>query len=302
MHVIQKILSVLLFIAALVACCFSWMLFDQREILKERLLVLESHVRGTADAAKWCDYEIQPPDLKDRPDLFGQWPLERRSERALLKRDLQDYQRLHKPLDLLRDAVRDRQRSLEDSKRRHDDLRRDLSHAEEKFLMCSQDLTHSRDRRADLEEALDTARADYRLKLREMDRLESEMLEERQVVARLEDTLRQRAARVAGLETELDEANEYAADLHAALRDCVDPDPRSGGQFAISAVEQDWNFVVIPLGPGETVIPATEGIIHRDEKLIGKAVVQRVEKNYAIAQILGQWARADVRPGDQIMF
>lgn len=303
MQTMQKILTILLFLAALATVCCSWMLFDQREIFKERMRTLESHVHETATLTKWGDFAIQPAELRDRPDLLGDWPYESRSERVLLDRTLQDYSRMHQPLEILRGVIADRQQTLESNKYLLDRRQLEVQDSESRLFVCSQDLERSKHSLRGLEASLEVKKDEVRARLASISRLEGELIQLKSQHLELEDKTRACEVRLAGSEVALSDANREIADLLQVLATKKHHGGGNrGGHFAISAVEQDWQFIVIPLQPDDSLTPAAEGLIHRDAQLIGKAVVSRVEETYAIAQLKGDWQKDVIRPGDEILF
>lgn len=71
----------------------------------------------------------------------------------------------------------------------------------------------------------------------------------------------------------------------------------SGGR--ILTVHQDWNFVVIDLGWDTVKIGDTVSII-RDNEVLAKAQVERVQERVAAATILPGWEADNIRVNDRV--
>jgi len=70
-------------------------------------------------------------------------------------------------------------------------------------------------------------------------------------------------------------------------------------QGRIISVNQDWKFVVIDLGWNAVRIGDTVSIF-RNEALLGKARVERVQEGVCAATLLPEWNQADIRPNDLV--
>ena len=70
-------------------------------------------------------------------------------------------------------------------------------------------------------------------------------------------------------------------------------------QGHVLAVHRDWNFVVVDLGWDVVKIGDTISIF-RDQALLAKAQVERVQEGIAAATILPQWQAADVHINDRV--
>lgn len=70
----------------------------------------------------------------------------------------------------------------------------------------------------------------------------------------------------------------------------------------VTAVDPEWNFVVLDIGEAQGVLERGEMMVHRDGKLVGKVRIVRVESNRSIANVLPGWKQADVLEGDQVLY
>lgn len=74
---------------------------------------------------------------------------------------------------------------------------------------------------------------------------------------------------------------------------------KSSGKAAIvQHVDSLYGFIVINAGAEDGVVPNTVVNILRNKKMIGKAVVQKTDKNVSAAVVLPRWTRGDIKEGD----
>jgi uncharacterized coiled-coil DUF342 family protein len=103
----------------------------------------------------------------------------------------------------------------------------------------------------------------------------------------LDDSLAASKARVAELETYLDNAKKG-----------IMP-PGINGR--VMTVNKSWNFVVLNIGQKQNVIEGGELIVYRGQKMVGKVKVVSVEANTSVADILPDWVQADLQAGDEVI-
>jgi outer membrane murein-binding lipoprotein Lpp len=70
----------------------------------------------------------------------------------------------------------------------------------------------------------------------------------------------------------------------------------------VTAVDPEWNFVVLDIGQTQGVLERGEMMVHRDGKLVAKVRIVRVEPDRSIANVLPGWKQADVLEGDQVLY
>jgi len=61
-----------------------------------------------------------------------------------------------------------------------------------------------------------------------------------------------------------------------------------------------WHFVVINAGEEQGVKPRGQLLVSRNGKLVGRAIVRRVEKNRSIADLVRSAQLSEVAEGDSI--
>lgn len=74
----------------------------------------------------------------------------------------------------------------------------------------------------------------------------------------------------------------------------------SGKAAVVQHVDSLYGFVVINAGVEDGMVPNTVVNILRNKKMIGKAVVQKTDKNVSAAVVLPRWTRGDIKEGDVI--
>ncbi len=74
-----------------------------------------------------------------------------------------------------------------------------------------------------------------------------------------------------------------------------------GLRGSISAIERNWDFVVLDVGEREQVQPNTEFLIYRKDDLIGKVQVVTVTQTASIAELLPEYRRGKPKVGDFVI-
>lgn len=102
----------------------------------------------------------------------------------------------------------------------------------------------------------------------------------------------------------LESVKEEAARL-ADIKAKRDSRIRSNSRdFAITAVNQEWGFVVIGAGANQNFTPQTKLLVERDGMLLGRIQPTSIEPNQTIADIDFESLAPGVRlqPGDRVIF
>lgn len=69
----------------------------------------------------------------------------------------------------------------------------------------------------------------------------------------------------------------------------------------ISAVQDNWGFVVLNIGEQQKVRKEAQFLVYRDSKLVCKVQVVNVMANNSIAEVLPDYQRSAPRVGDQVL-
>ena len=69
----------------------------------------------------------------------------------------------------------------------------------------------------------------------------------------------------------------------------------------VTAVEAQFDFVVLDIGESQGAREHGELLVSRDEKLIGKLRILDVKKDHSIANILPDWKQGEIQTGDLVI-
>ena len=69
----------------------------------------------------------------------------------------------------------------------------------------------------------------------------------------------------------------------------------------VTAVDAQFDFVVLDIGESQGAREHGELLVSRDEKLIGKLRILDVKKDHSIANILPDWKQGEIQPGDLVI-
>jgi len=69
----------------------------------------------------------------------------------------------------------------------------------------------------------------------------------------------------------------------------------------VLATDPKWRFVVLDAGKDQGVVKRGELLVSRGGKLVGKVIVQRVEKDRSIADVMPGWELTEILEGDAVI-
>ena len=69
----------------------------------------------------------------------------------------------------------------------------------------------------------------------------------------------------------------------------------------VTAVDAQFDFVVLDIGESQGAREHGELLVSRDEKLIGKLRILDVKKDHSIANILPDWKQGEIQTGDLVI-
>ena len=72
-------------------------------------------------------------------------------------------------------------------------------------------------------------------------------------------------------------------------------------QGKVTAVDAQFDFVVLDIGESQGAREHGELLVSRDEKLIGKLRILDVKKDHSIANILPDWKQGEIQTGDLVI-
>jgi len=131
--------------------------------------------------------------------------------------------------------------------------------------------------------------------------------EEAKMIRELQQRIRIQEQQMAQLQAELADALQMAQAASSATpsaaveleRIMVSSDAASTLQGRVISVHPEWNFVVIDLGWDAVKIGDTVTII-RNEALMAKAKVERVQEGVSAAAIMPEWDAEKIRVNDRV--
>ncbi|MDP6795789.1 MAG: hypothetical protein QGG00_10405, partial [Verrucomicrobiota bacterium] len=69
----------------------------------------------------------------------------------------------------------------------------------------------------------------------------------------------------------------------------------------VTAVDAQFDFVVLDIGESEGAREHGELLVSRGEKLIGKLRILDVKQDHSIANILPDWKQGEIQTGDLVI-
>lgn len=129
-------------------------------------------------------------------------------------------------------------------------------------------------------------------------------------IEQIQQDVKSRQASLDELTTQIEKAEKILAATRAELDRNVKRDMdrsarigRNSMQSVITAVNQDWGFLVIGAGSNSGFTPQTSLIVQRDGRLIGRVRPSSIEPTQTIAEIDYKSLAAGVRlqPGDKVI-
>lgn len=129
-------------------------------------------------------------------------------------------------------------------------------------------------------------------------------------IAELEESVKEKRVKVEELETLIDGAENTLSTKQKEIQNLVKRKDSRNKRIArnalearVTAVNQDWGFLVIGAGSNSGFTPQTTLLVKRDGRLIGKANPSAIEPTQTIAEIDLKSMSPGVRiqPGDRVM-
>jgi len=279
-----RVFIVLLLVLSIAGLILGFVLFKQREVVKKRTLNLQDGVAAIAAEiaaprephVRAIDQKVDPQALMKLDEMGGQIELVKRLAQARRDQHFQEGE--------------------------------DHVATKGKLTQTEAELFTTRQRLADTEASLARARE-------ENTRLQN-------TIAEKDGQIRQLEGEVVALKTSVDDLKKEVAKKDDELQNSAieirtlkdqlaryENDPtkvggviKPGLSGEIIAVNADWNFVVLNIGSGDTLVPSAEMLVHRGDELIGKVRVLTVTDKLAIADIMRDWQKLPLREGDSVLF
>lgn len=275
-----KPIVVLLLLLCIGSLVLGFQLFGKREVLKGRTQKMEQALGTIAKNIRHDAFQVGSLAAEDSDQLT----------------------RIDAPLKLLAAAAQVQYDDLQNTKQDLETTRQDLSMTKDQLARTEADLDRSKAQVEQLNTAVteknnQIAEQNTRIDALEQDKVNFQIQIDdlnNQLVAS-EDELRDAQDKIVTLEQTIGQLElELGYGKTKAL-----PKGLTG---RILFVNKDWNFVVIDLGSDDGIVPNAEMLIHRKDTLIGKITISGISRNMAIAELQADWAQANVKEGDFVVF
>lgn len=275
-----KPIVVLLLLLCIGSLVLEFMLFGKREVLKGRTQKMEQALGSIAKNIRYDAFNVNSLIVETPEQLGG----------------------IQTPLNQLAAAAEVQYTDLQNTKQDLETTRQDLSTTKDELARTQSDL----DRATAQIETLNTAISEKNTQIAQqetrIDGLEQEKVSlqiqiddlNNQIVS-VEDELRDSQDKILTLE-------QIVNQLELELGDGKTKVLPKGLTGRILHVNKDWNFVVIDLGSDDGIVPNAEMLIHRKDALIGKITISGISREMAIAELQPDWAQANVKEGDFVVF
>lgn len=289
---IMRSLIILLFALSVTALVLGIILFKQRETLKGRAQKLETAVKqvaATLEKDDNSDVKLTLPDdqLKTYRAKRGGAPT------------------MDGPLSQMVTAAQSQLTRLNDTRTELANTKTTLSNTCETLKNTSNDLVTAQGTIKEQNDTIEARNATISEREASIQKLEKEKTD---LLANIE-TMKQQTDDLEAENRDLADANAALQAKAAELDKMINPELRKAaipkGQLGIVAfVNPEWNFVVLRVAPENTknITPDLELLIHRGDRLVGKARVQAVVDNLIVAELVNDWQQMPCAKGDYVMY
>lgn len=273
-----KVFIVLLLLLSAAALTLGIMLFGKREILKART---QKNELALERIAKNLRFEAFNKDELVVQDEIGLANMDAPLNRLAAAADNQ-----YNELQLTKEDLARTQAELANTKAELAKTQDQLAQALNQIQQLNQEIARKNAEIAEKQTqiaTLEQEKADQQVRIDELNNN----------IATLEDEKQDLKDKIVTLE-------QTVGDLESMLGlNAGRPLPR-GISGKVVLVNNDWNFVVLNLGSDDGLVPNSEMLIHRGDKLVGKIQISGVARKLAIADINPEWTSAQVQEGDAV--
>lgn len=300
MKLVVKIFLILNLIFSGVALYIGIQVFQAREIVKARTVLLREHVNEIAENLGVS--EKQPWESSAQMnEPFRVSPVDK----------AKDISALAASLDVLETAASARATQLQETyqeiqttKAPIEPILKELAEAEAETSSTRNQLTSLESNLEKTQQQVQTVKDDTTTQEREVTRLENDRDSLRQQTGQIQEQVSRTEKELQLRTTEKDRIEA----LLAACRSTRNEDGGSGDwheQTArILASDPDWNYVVINKGEVDVLPMYLEAFVHRGDDFIAKVRVMQIENTVSLAEIIEGTLQpgAEIQSGDTIFF
>lgn len=316
MVVLSRVVTAILFVLGLLALLLGIKLFNQREEIKGRTLLLESGVIKVAESiekeASTNLTETGHPTVKIEREQLKRFYL--KDEMGAIVKDPQG-KPVIKGSNTLDGILTELAGQSAIQLSRLNDTRGVLKNTEERLdqtnavlTTTAQNLTVATNTIAERDATIVARDDEIRQKKQNIDdlteqksRLEQKNEEQQGQIAKLQDAKQDLESKIEADKRYIEKLTKKITDLE---RGETDEKPAAGLKGRIAVINKEWNFVVIDILPSAKLIANLDLIVQREDKLVGKVHVSEVKQSnhFAIADILPDWQQIPLAVGDYVFF
>ena len=281
MQKLIKSFIVLTSLASAIALTLSIMIFQDREVIKQRTLTLEQTVTDVGINAAFPQQDTLLANLQDIDGMAK--PLKGLSLHAkVLHQDLEHERNINASLTRVMENLKDTVSS------------KDIQLAE----------AGSVNRR--LESAMDEKAIDLVAAQQQIERMTEHQNAQREEMMALRDDIAGLENTVADLHVDLETDKAYIARLENELDGGLlgpYPKPEVKGLVAkVIKVNKEWNSVIIDVGSGEPIQVNTTAMVHRGDNYVGLISVKDLDGEKSWCEVDTRMTELEIRVGDSVVF
>ncbi len=293
---------VMMFILSIAALIFGIYLFQQREALKGRALLMQHQIMKVmgqlTNVTTTAEVTATTVPLRE----VGAFHIQPIPEQRSIDYDrLMIYTNMEPELDKLLAATVTRFNELDDIYHDYSIMTVRLVETNKAFVMTNEYLATTLKILENTRQELATTRAELAKRVEEISQLKQE-------VSNLKDTIDARDDEIAKLKDVVKKKNDeikmleerievMVGDVGLALKE-VPP----GLTGKVVDVNPEWNYCIIDLGRTNKLAPTAKMIIHRNDQMVGVVKLTQVNETMSIGEIDRQWQVLPIQSGDVAFF
>jgi len=304
MSIFLKIMVIFNFLIALAAGAGAWLIFEQRDILKERIQIHERNWPKVAEALQVGGFGISAY-ADDDETKWGNWASEPDDTVQKIKKHIQNPVHMEAGMKELAAVAEDRVQMMALNRVEWDKMIGRLSDTNIVLATTAQNLKNTED---DLDERTterDDLDSQVKVAMNQIGNLNAEKQGLQADINNLESDMSKINAAKTKVEENLQKSEEELLAKTEELRQCI------SGYKGINTVEEygkivaiqpDYNFVIINLGRQNKVQLGSQAMVHRGDELVAKINITQVDDEVSVGTVDDTWQLKEIKTNDQIIF
>ncbi len=290
-----KSFLVMNFMLSIGVLAMAVVVFQDRELIKGRALLLEQGLDQIAQNLDWGEAVAWEQAEERRLSPYS----------VLQPGSAEELSQLEENIDSLSRFATTRVAQLN---QRYGELvhtQQTLSDTEDTLAARERDLDHTRQTLSSTENMLANTQQDLRESQRNNDELAQKNKGLEGTIASLEKDNSELNNQIGNLEVDLEERDGVIARLEDMLYG--DRGPASeleGDSGLVLAVDSEWNYIVIDKGSVDNLPLYMEALLHREGSFLGKARIVKVDDTVAVAELMNDTLAegTTIQVGDRFFF